>query len=427
MERRGGVVPGSYRTEANTGMKVYIEGAGCDRRQLDTQRIRRYLALNGHRLVDEPGTADRILIVTCAFKALEERESARRVQALKGLGRQMLILGCLPDIAGERHPHLEDIPFVSPKELDSIDDHFAPVKVPFVEVPDAHVIDGDGISVSRVRERLRRGVSRERLSDEVARFGLGRLRRLMGGGEQVYQLFVCRGCAGACSYCGIRSAIGGVVSKPISTVVSEFREGVEQGYSAFSILGDDPGCYGSDIGATLPDLLGALFSEAERLSGSGAASPRVSPRFRIREIHPKFLIRDHRRMIGLAGFDSVDNILCPVQSGSARVLDLMQREHTPEDLLEAITRLRERVPDLVMDTQVIVGFPGETPDEFQQTLDLVRAAAFDTVVVFPYDDKPGAAASQLADKVPPEEIDRRMREAFRYFRRHRITALHSCP
>ena len=244
-----------------------------------------------------------------------------------------------------------------------------------------------------------------------------------------FSLFVCRGCLGLCSYCAIRRAIGSVRSKTVDEVLEEFRRGVEEGYRTFNILGDDPGCYGLDIEASLPELLSALFEASESLeSRAGASSNDSAPiRFRIREIHPKYLIPYHQQMLDLAGFSLVDNVLCPIQSGSDRVLQLMEREHSAADLFQALQRIRERYPDVKMDTQIIVGFPTETADDLERTLDFVRDVGFDSVVLFPYDDKEDSSASALEGKIPQAEIRRRMRGAFRYFDRAGIKAYSKCP
>jgi tRNA A37 methylthiotransferase MiaB len=91
-------------------MKVYIEAAGCDRRQLDTESIRSYLEANGYELVSDPSQADRILAVTCAFKKKEEDESIRRLRSLRRYGKDILVYGCLADIAAGRYQEFDEIP-----------------------------------------------------------------------------------------------------------------------------------------------------------------------------------------------------------------------------------------------------------------------------------------------------------------------------
>jgi threonylcarbamoyladenosine tRNA methylthiotransferase CDKAL1 len=411
-------------------VRVYVEAAGCDRRRLDAESIRRYFKANDCVLVSDPAQADRILVVTCAFKQKEEEESVRRIRSLRRYGRDIVVYGCLADIAGGRYPEFDDLPSVAPREIDDLDRHFEGITVPFAAVRDANVVAHAGAAHVRLRRRIEAGMIPWRESLEWLRQpGPWRRRGAHAEAEDRFNLFVCRGCLGLCSYCAIKRAIGPVRSKPVADVVSEYLSGVEEGYRAFNVLGDDPGCYGLDISASLPELLMALFdasdpSQSSAGIGSGDAR-RVS--FHIREIHPKHLIRHHKQMLELTQFSLVENILCPVQSGSDRVLGLMKREHSTSDLLRALRLIKECHPGLTLDTQIIVGFPTETDDDLEKTLDFVRDARFDSVVVFPYHDKVGTVASESEGKVPQAEIRRRIRRAFRYFRREHIRAYRSCP
>jgi len=242
-----------------------------------------------------------------------------------------------------------------------------------------------------------------------------------------FNLFVCRGCLGSCSYCAIPRSIGRVHSKDVDDIVAEFRYGLDEGHLLFNILGDDPGCWGQDRGHEFPELLSALLAAAADETSDRAGSETRPVRFRIREIHPKYLTRYGSQITALPGFSAVEGILVPVQSGSDRILDLMQREHTTERLMRTVNRIREAAPGVRLETQMIVGFPSETDDDFAATLDFVRDAGFDSVVVFPYHDKPGTVSSELGDKVAEETIQRRMRAAFKYFRGHKIRAYYSCP
>jgi len=412
-------------------MRVYVEAAGCDRRQLDIQTIRTYLLANDYELVDDPAKADKIVVSTCAFKAKEEDESVRRLRSLRKYQADILVYGCLPDIAGERYPEFDDLPHVAPREIETIDRHFEGITTPFAEVLEASTLTHQKLDLVRVRRRIESGLAPGPDFRQARALGLKRIREVFAKPEDAWYLFVSRGCVGSCSYCAIRRSIGRVRSKSIHDVVGELRRGIAEGYRTFEILGDDPGCYGVDIEASLPELLSALLDAAaaeEAEPGARASLNGDTPiRFRIREIHPRFLVRYHEEMLNLPGFSRVDNVLCPVQSGSDRILTLMQREHTADELLGAIQRIRELSPDVTLDTQIIVGFPTETDAEFHQTLDTIKAAGFDSVVVFPYHDKVGTVASKLADKIADSEIERRMRAAFRFFRHEGIAAYYSCP
>jgi tRNA A37 methylthiotransferase MiaB len=266
--------------------------------------------------------------------------------------------------------------------------------------------------------------NREFLS-ETAHAGVNRLKEMFSKPQESWFLFICRGCRGQCSYCAIRRSVGPVKSKPISVVVAEFRRGLRAGYRDFSILGDDPGCYGLDNHERLPDLLQALNASIHETPVAGESPADLH--FHIKEIHPKFFIKYEGQLLGQPFLRLVKSLLCPVQSGSDRILDLMRREHTSAELKQVLLNAREKLPQMDLDTQMIVGFPSETDNDFAATLDMVRQAQFNSVVVFPYHDKEGTPASEIKDKVSPEVIRKRMQHAFSYFRKHGVKAYYSCP
>jgi tRNA A37 methylthiotransferase MiaB len=407
--------------------KVYFDEAGCHRRRLDLTKIRAWLAANGYVAVGRPEDADLVVAVTCAFKKREEDESVARLRVLRRSGRELLVYGCLADIAPERYGEFSDLPSLAPRELEKIDGFLGDLRVPFADVGEANVVQrSNGGLVSLVKKKVQTGSLLGGASmGELAESGMRALRELVGGRHEPWSLFVCRGCRGRCSYCGIRRSIGGVKSKPVGAVVEEFRSGLRAGFREFAVLGDDPGCYGVDIGESLPRLVEALGEaceqpEAKRVfNGAGV--------FHVKEIHPKFAIAYERQLTSTPAFRRVKSILCPVQSGSARVLELMEREHGPGDLVRTMLHARRLNPAIVLETQIIVGFPTETDEEFEETLRLVRDAGFTSVVVFPYHDKEGAPAAELEAKVAAATIKRRMRAAFRWFRREGIKAYYSCP
>jgi len=406
-------------------IRVYVEEAGCDRRKLDVQSIRRYLIANGYEIVSDPARADKIVLATCAFKQSEEDESIDRVRDMRGYDAQLIVYGCLPDIAGSRYPELSGIPFISPKSIDAIDDYFDDVTVPFSEVGPSNVIPRSPLDVAAAKRFLKRPLDSAKLTSRLRStvpFGLG----AGSTAHTPFNLFVCRGCVGQCSYCAIPRSIGTVRSKDITAVLGELEAGLEAGHRVFNILGDDPGCWGQDIGAEFPHLMRALLAAADQWAAAPVNPNGRRASFWIREIHPKHVTR-FASMSALPGFSAVKGMLVPVQSGSDRLLELMQREHSSQQLLRALARIREHSPGIRLETQIILGFPTETDADFAATLDFVRDGRFSSVVVFPYHDKPDTVASEITEKVDDAVIQRRMHAAFKYFRTHRIKAYYSCP
>lgn len=408
--------------------KVYIEEAGCNRRKLDLERIRSYLESNDYEVVARPEDADKILVATCAFKKVEEDESIQRLRHYRKYGSEMVVYGCLPDIAEERYREFADIPKIAPREIEKIEVLFPGKMKSYSEVADTNLIGKKNIPTFKSIARVIQTQPKIDLEFWHRMFATGRKKvtDIISPPVTPYYLFACRGCLGKCGYCAIRKSVGSVLSKPIPAVVTEFQHGLSRGYRDFTILGDDPGCYGIDIGSSLPELLQALFA-----AGAAAKEPNaVKGRdvvFRLNEIHPKFLIPYTDNFLAMERFSSVRSILCPIQSGSGRILDLMQREHTPEEFEAVVKKIQTHQPQTEFNTQIIVGFPSETEEDFQKTLDCVARNQFSSVVVFPYDDKDGTDASTLAGKISEEVIQKRMRKAFQYFAKAGVTAYYKCP
>jgi threonylcarbamoyladenosine tRNA methylthiotransferase CDKAL1 len=355
-------------------IKIYIEPAGCNKRQLDLKTIRSYLDSNGYILVDRPEDADKILVGTCAFKKLEEDESVKRLRLLRKYDSDIVVYGCLPDIAVERYREFSDIPKIAPKEIEKIEQMFPGEIKRFSEIKDDNLV---GVNNNKVFKSIVKVLQIEPILDRefwhrMISSGRKKLKDTISPPVTPYYLFVCRGCLGKCSYCAIRKSVGSVQSKPVATIINEFKRGVRDGYRDFTILGDDPGCYGIDIGSSLPDLLQALFAvcpEVEKTESKGHAVGRTV--FRLNEIHPKFLIPYTEQLLAMERISSLISILCPIQSGNSRILQLMQREHSAEELEDVVMKIRAAQPQTIFNTQIIIGFPTETEEDFQDTLHFV--------------------------------------------------------
>jgi len=411
--------------------RVFIEIAGCNRRKLDIETIHSYLKNNGYKLVSHAEDADKIIVTTCAFKKLEEDESVQRIRYFRKYNSEMVVYGCLPDIARERYKEFADVPKVSPQEIEKIEQFFPGNMKKYSEIADSNLMSSQNGNIFKSIARVMQ--TRPKMDLEFWRLTRVSIRKkfmdTISPPVTPYYLFICRGCVGKCSYCAIRRAIGSVCSKPIATVVEELQRGIRNGYRDFTILGDDPGCYGIDLGSSLPELMKALFTaaaEAER-SESAMNSIKKIIAFHINEIHPKFLIPYIEELLAIERFSSVHSILCPIQSGSNRILELMQREHTAEQFEETVKKIHARQPQISIDTQIIIGYPFETEEDFQKTLECVVRCQFNYVVIFPYDDKDRTESSLLTEKVPPKIIEKRMRKAFQYFAHAGITAYYKCP
>jgi tRNA A37 methylthiotransferase MiaB len=411
--------------------RIYVEGQGCSRRMLEKTKIMEYLRVNGYEFVSRPANADYILLITCAFKKAQEDHSLLRLDALRRHEGQLLVYGCLPDIRPDIIRDIDGIKALAPKDLDRIDGFFDGISVRYAEIAEPRTIDYyDRVSLlEKAKAEL---FSREHmLQDHYHRFfssAKEHLRNLLIESRRNCFLYVCRGCLGSCTYCAIRRAIGPVRSKPLSQVLTEFRDGFTAGLSHFHVLGDDLGCYGLDIGCTLPILLTSLLQESDDLEKSLGSHRRKQREihFHLKEVSFKYLV-EYEECLNVFESERIKSLLCPIQSGSDRILGLMKREHSADDVRRVVAKIRATNPGLQLSTQIIVGFPSETDQDFVATLDILEELRLDDVVVFPYHAKENTPASKLNSRIPDEVIRERLEEALTYLKCKRIKAYTQCP
>jgi tRNA-2-methylthio-N6-dimethylallyladenosine synthase len=204
---------------------------------------------------------------------------------------------------------------------------------------------------------------------------------------------VSMGCNSACAYCIVPSVRGREQSRRPGDIVAEVSRLAADGVREITLLGQNVNSWGRDL---LPDLrteFGELLRACDAVAGIG--------RIRFTSPHPK----DFRDPViaALAECESVcEQVHLPLQSGSKRILKAMRRTYTPERYLTLVERLRHAVPDLALGTDVIVGFPGETEDDFAATLELVEQVRYDSAFTFIYSPRHGTEAAELPDQVPDD-------------------------
>jgi threonylcarbamoyladenosine tRNA methylthiotransferase MtaB len=225
----------------------------------------------------------------------------------------------------------------------------------------------------------------------------------------IYYIKVSTGCHNNCAYCGIKKSRGMTKSKPIDNVVSEFRRGLQQGFKRFSLLGTDLSSYGMDIGCNLNDLLKELIKE----NGDFKIS--------LRNINPgnfKRLIDD---FLPLLSTNKIEYLEMAAESGSDRIIKLMNRNYTVAEFKEMVSKIRKAHPHFIIRTQLIAGFPTETEEEFQETMKLLDEVVFDFVEAYEFSERKGTVAAKLEPKVP-DDIKRR-----RYMQLHKKAILNRTP
>jgi tRNA A37 methylthiotransferase MiaB len=402
---------------------------GCPRSSCDTAWLFRYFKTNGWRIVQDARRADLVVVATCGFDAVRENRCLQFLRLLddrRKPGSELVVVGCLAGIHPERVRQEFRATLIPPSEIDKIDDVIQ-ARVPLREVPPVNDV-GPYVDAAR---RLWRSSEREpRLSwpralisdaQAAAKAAVRSLLEACGasdltlstfagckqllGRQSAFDIRVARGCREECSYCAIRLAAGPLRSKPLCDVVTELDRGLSQGYRVFQIVADDVGQYGTERGLCLADLLTALFSRKGDFQ------------LVFSDINPHYILRQGQAIMDLLSVNRsrVRSLCVPVQSGSDRILQLMRRAYSAADVRQWLCQLHQVAPRLAVETHVLVGFPGETDQDFEQTLELLHAVRFTSMEAYSYSDRPNTLASQMTPKVPDHVIDSRIMRLIREF------------
>lgn len=357
-------------------MKAYIKTFGCQMNVHDSERIADILSRHGYEVVDNPRGAQVLIINSCTVrekawhKAISE---AGRLGVRKRDRDDLTIVfaGCAAQQEGDRVFKL--IPAV---DLVLGPDNYG-------DLPDLiEEVRRSDKQMSRVGFDAGHPENFLALEPKGKRTGTSAFVTVM------------KGCSERCTYCIVPSVRGPMRFRPADDIVREVESLVESGVREVTLLGQTVNAYAHD-GTSFAGLL-------ERLDVVSGLE-----RVRFTSPHPRYLTEDVIEAFGRLG-TLCEAIHLPVQSGSSRMLRRMGRRYTAEHFMEVVAGLRSRRPNIMISTDVIVGFSGETEEDFEQTRRLIEDARFSGVFSFKYSERPGTPATKWKDDVPEEEKKRRL-------------------
>jgi MiaB/RimO family radical SAM methylthiotransferase len=312
-------------------------------------------------------------------------------KAQKADDARIMVCGCLPDINIERLRAIHNDIAFGPKDPAEFSKFLS------INPPDPAEISSP-ISYYQY-SRLKKAIYHSKRFVEIFPLidQLPIVRRLLSPlfiyDKDVLCLRVETGCWGNCTYCAIRFAKGKTKSKPFDEIVADFEMAIRRGYSKFVLVGDEITSYGSDLNGSLNIL---------DLIGRFAADERISTLF-LESFEPSFMISNFDRLIRILSCGKIPVFCGSVQSGSNRILSLMKRQYSAEDFIYCIKEIKKQLPWIYLRSEIIVGFPGETEDEFMESLDLISRLNFDFIDVYEYEDRPHTVASRMPDKIPTDK------------------------
>ena len=351
----------------------YIETWGCQMNDLDTQRLSGSLKLRGYKRVENESDANLILLNTCSIRDKSEQKVFSHLGRLRELkkssGATIGVCGCVAQQEGKRI--LERAPWVDfvmgPGNVGQLDD----------------VLDGRrSVAVDFPEERHYDYLAIDRTSPTKA------------------WVTIIEGCNKNCTFCIVPTTRGRELSRPFDDVLAECRAAVAGGRVELELLGQTVNAYRCPV--TGRDF-GALLAAVAELRGVA--------RLRFMTSHPAEV--SDSMIAAMRDHGNVSRYLhLPVQSGSSRVLRRMKRLYTREKYLETIDRIRAAIPEIHFSTDIIVGFPGETEEDFVATLSLVEQIDYGSLFAFKYSQRPGTPALKIGPPVDDAVASERLQRLF---------------
>src|SRR3954464_1940681 len=363
----------------------YLETFGCQMNAHDSEKVVGTLVTQGYRQVETVEEAGLILYNTCSIRDKAEQKVFHRLADYKKLeaqGKKFGVLGCVAQQEGEKI--FEKAPHVS---LVCGSASYRKLPEMLLQIENAPRLAGK----FDISKRLRVTGLDDRETDECFETEFTARTNPHRG-----YITIIEGCDKFCSYCVVPFTRGKERSRTSDSVLAEARQMADLGYTEIQLLGQNVNSYKDSAGKrSFAELLAAV-GEVQGIR-----------RVRFTTSHP----RDFGKDI-IDAIDAVpslcDHVHLPVQSGSTRVLDAMQRLYTREQYLERISWMKAAKREISITSDIIVGFPGETEEEFEHTLSLLREVEYDAIFGFKYSPRPNTPSLKLEDAISEEEKARRL-------------------
>jgi len=372
----------------------------CIRLKLYGEDIRNLLEGNLWQEVGK-GDAEIIFINTCAFLKKAEDKATSTIENIiknKKPHQQIAVFGCLPGMNLLRLHEIHNGLIFSGRNLEEIIKKF---NLNPVQQQISYQVKRKVFSMAKFNKRINKFL----LHDDYFTYLYDK--------EKVFHLKISEGCLGNCSYCAERFARGTLKSQKIDDIIKEFNRGSELGYKIFSLNADDTGFFGEDNQENIKMLLERIL--------------RINNDFKlvITEFNPAALIKFSEPLTALLSSPKVIFITLPMESGSQKILNLMNRHYDIDKVISILRKIKILNQKLKINTHIIVGFPGETEKNFMETEELLfKKFHFDKVKVFKYSERPKTAASLMDNKISEIVIEKRCKylnrlilwQAIRYLR-----------
>ncbi|XP_027307014.2 threonylcarbamoyladenosine tRNA methylthiotransferase isoform X5 [Anas platyrhynchos] len=354
--------------------KIWIRTWGCSHNNSDGEYMAGQLAAYGYKITDNSAEADLWLLNSCTVKNPAEDHFRNSIKKAQEGNKKVVLAGCVPQ-AQPRQDYLKGLSIIGVQQIDRV-----------VEVVEETI---KGHSVRLLGQKKDNG---KRLGG--ARLDLPKIRK----NPLIEIISINTGCLNACTYCKTKHARGDLASYPIEELVDRAKQSFQEGVCEIWLTSEDTGAYGRDIGTDLPTLLWKLVEVIPE--GAMLRLGMTNPPYILEHLEEMAKILNHPRVYAF--------LHIPVQSASDSVLMDMKREYCVADFKRVVDFLKEKVPGITIATDIICGFPGETDEDFQETMKLVEQYRFPSLFINQFYPRPGTPAAKM-HQVPAAVVGERQR------------------
>jgi len=349
--------------------KIFVEAYGCSASFADSEMISGLIVNGGHTLATSASESDLNLIVTCSVKDSTANKMMHRIKSLKT--KPLIVAGCLPKAEKDNVEKFADnASLLGPNSL------------------------GKTLDVINATLMGKKQIALE--DSDLSKIGLPKVRLNAAVGI----VEIASGCMSECTFCQTKLAKGDLSSYRLGDIVRQVQTEIKEGCKEVWLTSTDNGCYGLDIGTDLPTLVNAVSEIPEDFM------------IRVGMMNPMYMPRIKQNLIKSYDNEKVFKFLhIPVQSGSDKVLNDMKRGHTSQTFREIVNKTKEKFGNFTISTDIIVGFPSETEEDFQKTITLLDETKPDVVNLSKYSARPGTDAAELK-QIDAAEIKRRSKVIF---------------
>ncbi len=349
--------------------RIYFETYGCTLNQADSDIMKGVLSSKGYDISDSEEHSDVIVVNTCTVKGATESKILSRLKTLAKMKKRIVVTGCMSADEAKIRKVVPQAPIVGTSSL-----RFVPEAI-------EHALNNNAITLKKFE-------------------GKDALPRVLTA--PIMRLPINDGCISSCHFCQTKLARPFLRSHSPKAISKWLADGVTKGAREIQLTSMDSGAYGIDLRTTLVKLLDGLITEdAEHTKGM--------PDYRIRlgMINPDHAMRMEAGIIRALKHARFYKFLhIPVQTGSEKVCKEMNRDHTVRDFVELVKSLREAIPEITISTDIIVGYPTETEEDFEQTRKLIEECKPDIVNMSKFSARPGTKAKQLK-QLPSQTLKKR--------------------